>query len=264
MYYFAIGAMFKNESHILKEWIEHYLFHGVDHIYLINDNSTDDFIEILQPYIDNGFITLYECEEPYYLGRQRNLYNRYFMDHVRTKDTKWFGIFDLDEFVWSLRSIDLKSVLKQCEHQGQIQINQSLFGSNGHIEQPKSVVKGFTRRAPLGETGDNLKYIVNTSYSFTSLNVHHADFENKDCLKTSFIMLDYHSDLERPCFTMNHYQCQSQRLWKEVKCTRGDSDHFLVRNEGHLAAADRNDVEDLRLYEQNKALIEKLSADNDF
>ena len=35
MFYFTIGAVFKNESHILKEWIEHYLYHGIEHIYLI-------------------------------------------------------------------------------------------------------------------------------------------------------------------------------------------------------------------------------------
>ena len=48
MFYFTIGAVFKNEAHIMKEWIDHYLFHGVDHIYLINDNSNDKFLDILQ------------------------------------------------------------------------------------------------------------------------------------------------------------------------------------------------------------------------
>jgi len=38
----GIGAVFKNESHIMIEWIEHYLSHGVDTIYLINDESTDN------------------------------------------------------------------------------------------------------------------------------------------------------------------------------------------------------------------------------
>ena len=63
MYYFSIGAIFKNESHILKEWLDHYFFHGVDHIYLINDNSTDKFLEILKPYIVKNVVTLYNCDE---------------------------------------------------------------------------------------------------------------------------------------------------------------------------------------------------------
>ena len=40
-YYLSIGVLFKNESLILKEWLDHHIFHGVDHFYLINDNSND-------------------------------------------------------------------------------------------------------------------------------------------------------------------------------------------------------------------------------
>jgi len=257
-YYFAIGAMFKNESHILQEWIEHYLFHGVDHIYLINDNSDDNSVEILQPYIAKNVVTLYNCHEPYYLGRQRKLYNQYFMPLIKAKVSKWFAIFDVDEFLWSPRSIDLKILLRTLEHLAQIQINHGLFGSNGLIEQPISVVEAFTRRAPLGEGGFDLKYIVNTSFGFTSLNVHHADFENEELMKTSFLMLDYQANKDFPYFALNHYRCQSLDLWNKVKCTRGDADNYLVRDSYHFKLNDRNDEEDLRLYNQNKPLIEKL------
>lgn len=33
--YLAIIAQFKNESHIFKEWIDHYLWQGVNKIFLI-------------------------------------------------------------------------------------------------------------------------------------------------------------------------------------------------------------------------------------
>jgi hypothetical protein len=32
-YKFSVGAIFKNEEHILKEWIEHYIHHGADHFF---------------------------------------------------------------------------------------------------------------------------------------------------------------------------------------------------------------------------------------
>ena len=34
--YLAIIATFKNEGHILIEWIEHYLKMGVDHFFFLN------------------------------------------------------------------------------------------------------------------------------------------------------------------------------------------------------------------------------------
>ena len=46
-YYFSVAAMFKNESWSLKEWIEHYKFHGADHIYLVNDFSDDDYLLLI-------------------------------------------------------------------------------------------------------------------------------------------------------------------------------------------------------------------------
>ena len=95
MYYFTIGAIFKNEAHILKEWIEHYFYHGVEHIYLINDNSTDNFFGILKPYIVKNKVTLYNCDDKrVWVGMQDAKYNFYFQKHLQ--DTTWFGIVDLD------------------------------------------------------------------------------------------------------------------------------------------------------------------------
>lgn len=47
MYNLSICAIFKNESHILDEWIQHYLKRNINHFYLINYNSTDDYIPII-------------------------------------------------------------------------------------------------------------------------------------------------------------------------------------------------------------------------
>ena len=54
----CLVAIFKNESHILKEWIEHYLNQGVDKIFLADNGSTDDYYFILQPYISTGKVDL--------------------------------------------------------------------------------------------------------------------------------------------------------------------------------------------------------------
>ena len=115
-YYLSVGAMFKNESHSIQEWITHYLHHGVDHFYLINDKSTDNSVERIQPYIDKGLITLFHVEEPYYLGRQRNLYNRHILPLL--KESQWLLMIDLDEYVWSPRSSSLPHILRHSEHLG--------------------------------------------------------------------------------------------------------------------------------------------------
>ena len=248
MYTLSVGALFKNESHSIKEWIMHYLHHGVEHFYLINDNSTDDFMPILQPYIDEGKITLFHVIEDYYLGRQRNLYNRFILPRI--KETKWLLMVDIDEYVWSKQRINLCEILQECEELGQIQLRESLFGSNGHITQPRTIVNSFTKRCAEYRKG-KFKYFVHSKYEFSSLNIHHADFVNSeymhDCSKIIINFPQY--------FIMNHYNCQSREFWETVKCTRGDSDHYVTRLPEHFHLYDINEVDDFELLEQNKSII---------
>lgn len=89
----------------MREWIEHYLFHGVEHIYMVNDKSTDNYMEILQPYIDKNIVTVFDLDVDMFCGRQYVAYNTFFLPIL--KKTYWFGIFDMDEFLYSSRSIDL-------------------------------------------------------------------------------------------------------------------------------------------------------------
>ena len=255
MYKLSVGTLFKNESQSIKEWIEHYLFHGVEHIYLINDSSTDNSVEILHPYIEKGIITLFDGNHwNYYVGRQKDMYNHFFLPIL--KETKWFLIVDMDEYMWSQQSIDLKHILDRCNHMAAIQVENTVFGSNGHISQPPSVVKGFTKRTYSNPSTEfpygNLKYFINTSFPFTSINIHHPTFSNKEDKIHNFKILT------SPYFILNHYSCQSREFWDNVKCTRGDGDNYRVRKQEDFNIIDVNEVEDLELYEQNKEIIKNV------
>ena len=70
MFKLVLGAVFRNEADNMVEYVEHYLFHGVEHLYLINDGSTDNFREVLAPYIERGLVSLFEGNEERTGGRQ--------------------------------------------------------------------------------------------------------------------------------------------------------------------------------------------------
>ncbi len=256
-YYFCVGAVFKNESHIMEEWLKHYFDHGVDHIFLVNDYSTDHYLSIIEPYIQDGKVTLIHNDIPYYKLRQKDIQNKYFLPLLEKKITKWLTILDLDEFLWSRQRRDLKEVLRMCEKYGQIQFNHTLFGSNGWIEHPKYIVPSFTKRAKYTtEYEECKKYIVNSDFEFESLYVHHADFKNinEEKKREVFIRIDYTGDGENPWFVLHHYRIQSLQFWREVKCTRGDIDEFIQRNDEHFYKYDINEVEDTSLFERNQHL----------
>jgi hypothetical protein len=246
MYKLSVGAIFKNESHGMKEWLDHYLYHGADHFYLVNDNSSDDFLPILQPYLDKQQVTLFDGQFPYYLGRQRDMYNAFILPHL--KETKWLLMVDMDEYVWSPKCVNLLDLLNLCTRLGQIQIFDMLFGSNGHIEQPQSIVASFTKRQ--AEPRKFMKYFVNSDFDFSSLNIHHATFADQKLENINYFQM-----LDQEDFIVNHYSCQSREFWNNVKCTRGDGDHYLVRTLEDFDKVDLNDVDDTRLYDQNKLIV---------
>ena len=247
MYKFSVGAIFRNESHGIKEWIEHYLLHGAEHFYLINDESNDNTVETIQPYIDANIVTLFNPTWPRYLGRQRDMYTKYILPHL--KESKWLLMADIDEYMWSQIDINLCKPLEQCVNLGQVQVRETLFGSNGHIEQPAKIVESFTKCATMR---NSTKYFVNSDYEFTHLNVHHATFLNKEHEQNNFLILgdEY--------FILNHYCCQSFNFWRDVKCTRNDSDSYRTRLIEDFVGLDFDQMEDLRLAIQNNPPLEKV------
>lgn len=248
MYKLSVGALFKNESHSIKEWVEHYLSRGVEHFYLIDDSSTDNYLSEIQEYIDKGIISLFIAQWQRYITRQRDMYNYYILPRIN--ETEWLLIVDMDEYMWTPNSLLLTTVLDQAKHIAQIQVEHTIYGSNGHIKQPKKIVESFTKRSSIHptQTPGNRKYFVNSLFEFSSLNVHHASFIKEEDEKKRFLLLD------KSYFILNHYNCQSKEFWLNVKCTRGDGDHYRVRTEEDFNHIDLNEVEDTGLLEQNKLL----------
>ncbi len=60
---FAVCAMFQNEAPYLKEWIDyHHNVLGATYFYLYNNESQDNYEEVLAPYIEKGLVELIEWE----------------------------------------------------------------------------------------------------------------------------------------------------------------------------------------------------------
>ena len=66
-HYLSVLAIFNNEGHIFREWLDHYLAEGVDFFYLINNFSEDAdvFLPILQEY--RSYIHLVDSTVPNFL-----------------------------------------------------------------------------------------------------------------------------------------------------------------------------------------------------
>lgn len=262
-YYLSVLATFKNEKTIMREWLDHYLAEGVEHFYLIDNGSTDNYDEVLKTYITRGLVTLFKDSTKH---AQSQNYNKYFMPH--RKESFWLMIVDLDEFVYNAKNKTIPDFLRKFESKGAVVLPWKRFGSNGLIRQPLSVVEGFTKRGNADTKASHveIKTIVNVKF-LKSLNLHKQEFEGsavdgrgkevlaENLMNTSEQMIR-DSDL-----VINHYENQSWDWYRTVKMTRGDASNpesdkarqqkvFEERNLYY------NEIEDTGLLEKKKLFCE--------
>jgi len=260
-YYLSIGAIFKNEANSIEEWLKHYIKRGVDHFYLINDHSKDNFLNIIEPY--KNFITLFDFDKTtdIYIkgGRQPQAYHKCFSPVL--KESKWFLICDLDEYVWCPNAFCLKKELEtlgdkyDCVH-----LVGPNFGSNGHKTQPREIVNSFCRRQILeSDVEYNIRafsdpivkqMVKSESLEFFGIHTH--------ILKEKSKVLNERKISVNECkFRLNHYMTQSEERWRNnlkktdaaslalEKRPRASMEQFYILNESY------NMVEDRDLINQN-------------
>ena len=103
-YNLSVLAIFKNEKIILRQWIEHYLREGVDHFYLIDNGSTDNYHSTIKDYLSK--ISLVRDGRRFHQGTQQYLYCNTFM-LTATHETKWLIVCDIDEYIYRIDNNDL-------------------------------------------------------------------------------------------------------------------------------------------------------------
>jgi hypothetical protein len=253
----TVMAMFKNEAHVLREWLQHYAEQGITHAVLIDNGSTDDYRESIQDFVDSGFVTL--VQEP-----QRHVqvksYNYNFEQHIRGK-AEWLLVCDMDEFVFGAKRVPLAlELLEVPDDVGVIFFRWIMFGSNGHVKQPPSVVKGFTRRLKYPDSTPNFsesKYLVRAdSVAPGGLGIHtvrlKSESESPKAARRVVRLGEHRTEasLQLEPIRIHHYAIQSWDWFRTVKMTRGDvnaKESDTVRNAAYFKLYDRNDLEDKTL-----------------
>ena len=269
VHYLSVLAIFRNESHIMKEWIQHYIMEGVDHFYLINNFSTDEYLSVLKEF--RHCVSVYDSVTPndLLIDAQTNNYKTVFDSYI-SGNTEWLIVVDLDEFMYS-KTLNLKNELRRVTHLdpdvGSVRVSWKIFGSNGYIEQPKSVVKHFTKR---GTCLEALIKNIFKPYCIESFDLHHVTM--KACYKqisvpgdpvTSYSIGQTEEDLMRSTIHLNHYRLQSRDYWTNSKMKRGDFNRENAEVYLNIQYFDNldnrsNDVIDDELYKKHKVLYDAI------
>jgi hypothetical protein len=215
-YFLATLTIAKNESMIIKEFIEHYKSQGVSHMFIIDNGSTDNMAEIIKPFIEEGFVTLYFFEEPY---KQIHHYNEVYKKIKNKCD--WLAVIDVDEYIFGVED-SIEELLKYDETFSNVDyiiLPWIMFGSSGYENQPESIRKSFIKRKSLEECKSNPKFDNQKSLFRTkkvdTLNIHLHNILNKNDTVV----------IEAPInkLRLNHYAIMSWEYFSKVKMARGDA-----------------------------------------
>lgn len=137
----AVAAILKDEGKYLKEWLDYHLLAGVDHFYLYNHESEDNYEDIIKPYVDAGLVT-----SIYWPGERA-------MTPAHNDAVKKFKFFnrymafiDLDEFIypkitWGALS---KSSTKFCHVYQTRQAWQFIGRSSARTDKKKPIIRAVS------------------------------------------------------------------------------------------------------------------------
>ena len=158
----SICGIFKNEAPFLKEWIEFHEMIGVEHFYLYNNNSEDNYQEILQSYIDRGIVTLVDWP---YDHSQIKAYQHFYETYRH--ETQWVSFLDIDEFFCPRYENTLTDWLLKNDRYPVLVLYWRMFGTSGklHHNSDQLVIEQYS------VSWDHLyhwgKCLVNTDYDIS-------------------------------------------------------------------------------------------------
>ncbi len=260
----SIVSIFKNESEYLKEWIEYHKLIGVTKFYLYNNESTDDYLTVLKPYIQNGIVELIDMPGK---ARQMDAYNDCLNKHKN--DTKYLAVIDVDEFVFS-KNYDIPKLLNSffLKHKkaAGLTINWMIFGSsNKEKKENDFVINRFKYRSKDDfEKNKHIKTIVNPRRTLGFENPHYA------CYLEGFKAYDINGKIingplndntsTTEIIRINHYFTKSREEFL-IKRNRGYADQNGIRDLKQFNEHDKNDVYDdtmNKYIEKIKETYEKL------
>lgn len=251
-YFLSAAIIIKNEREYIQEWIEYHLLIGVEHFYIFDNESTDDILEVLQPYIDKGIVSYV-----YIKGAKKQIpaYISTMVNHY--KDTNWLAILDADEFLVSVGEENIKDFLKKTSFfTSQLLLGWMVFGSSGKKHrEPGLVLERFKWHASDDFIAD-YKPIVRPERYLRMKIPHWVDVLGKTIDENRERIWDYPSTdffsatpAPKQKFRINHYYSKSLEEFKQ-KSARGR----------HIKEKAPRNIADFRKHDQNKeqdSLVDK-------
>ena len=282
----AVTAIFQNEAPYLREWLEYHKLIGVERFYLFNHYSSDNFREILEPYIRDETVKLVDLECGHNV-RVRNIQPGVYKSIIKELqgEVKWLAIIDIDEFLLPMTEKDLPTTLrKHFDKASLIYVNWRNFGTS-----QKRLSHNDTRMIP-NLTSCSLKSHPRNAIGKSIVRVDHVDLNKKPTPHFPILLRDkivkygdgklfggdgkpfnQISDLRSDgqhhdkYLRINHYFTRDEGFWRDVKIprilNRGEKmDIYDIMYNAFIQCKDTKIIDFLRKYHPH--FLKTLNREN--
>lgn len=227
-YQLGVVMIFRDEGPYLKEWIEYHKLVGVDHFWLFNNLSKDNYQEILQPYVDDGLVDLYEVpiDAPHihqWNAVQTRSYNRA-LNYARGH-CKWLAAIDADEYIVPVTVDTIPEALAPYEGHPGVALHWLIFGTSlvEKIPSDKLMLECLTRRGD-GDLEENryVKLIIQPKDAIAFNGPHMCAFKTQSAVSTTFYPVKNKIDylITHEVLRINHYWSRDLDYLQNVKIPR--------------------------------------------
>jgi len=164
-YELTICAIFYNEGSFLFEWITHHHCKGVEHFFLFNDNSDDESLCVLEPFVREGIVTISNTNTSKGAGAQKLIFNACLSLQKQLK-VRWTAFIDIDEYIFTPAhpETDIPSILEKYADYAALQVAWLHFSDAGRTRSDEFVLEKYQTRE--SDTGKSVgtKSIVQPRY----------------------------------------------------------------------------------------------------
>jgi glycosyl transferase family 92 len=248
--YLAACAIYRNEARYLREWIEFHLLVGFERFYLYDNQSDDDHLAVLEPYIAEGTVVLksWPVTSGQHLAYEHCI-------NTRRDAARWMAFFDLDEFMFSPEGKPLPEIVGEFEQYPGIGVNVAVFGTSGHKTEPEGpVIANYVRRSKDEATHPTIKSIVDPQYARHCWGAHSfiylgwsREYEGLTFEEPVWALVlpvserreqiplrthDRTPELSYSLLRVNHYYTKSEEAFRR-KCGRADTGALDIMNGQH-------------------------------
>ena len=233
----AIVAIAKNEGPYIKEWIEYHRLVGIEKFYFYDNESEDNTVHVLQPYIESGIVTYVLIKGK---GKQLDAYNDAIIKYK--KECRYMAFIDLDEYLKP--TIPFKPIYKVVNEilntyrkgASGVGVNWAVFGTSGHKFTPKGLtVLNFIRRGNNREPKNahiktianprEISYYISPHYPLYKLGAYSVNETGDEHLYVWFSDKREYKNLR-----INHFYTKSEEKYLNEKVKRGLGERIGLYN----------------------------------